>query len=59
MVIRKESSERFKITKGTLMRSVQLQQDFGILGNTTAASKVMEGTYVSPEGLGEIVVGML
>ena len=41
------------------MRSRQLQQDFGILGNTTAASKVMEGTYVSPEGLSESVVGML
>ena len=41
-------SNRFKLTKGTSMRSVQLQQYFGILGNTTVASDVLEGTYVAP-----------
>ena len=41
------------------MQSGQLQQDSGILGNRTAASKFLEGTYVSPEGSRERVVGML
>ena len=41
------------------MRSVQLQQDFGILGNTTETSTVLEGTIVSPEGSIQSLVGML
>ena len=41
------------------MRSLQLQQYFGILGNTTAPSKVLKGTYVAPEGSSKSVVGIL
>ena len=41
------------------MHSRQLQKDFGILCNTTVSSKVMEGTYVAPEGSSKSVVGML
>ena len=41
------------------MWSRKLQQDFGMLGNTTEAPKVLEGMYVSPEGSIESVVGML
>ena len=41
------------------MHSRQLQKDFGILCNTTVSSKVMEGTYVAPEGSSESVCGML
>ena len=41
------------------MRSGKLQKYFGPLGNTTAASKVLEGTYVSHEGSRESVVCML
>ena len=42
--LKKASAERFKLKKGTPMRYRQLKQDFGLLGNTTAASKVLEGT---------------
>ena len=52
-------SDRFKMTNGTHMRSGQLNQDFGVLGNTTAATKVLEVTYVAPEGSNESVVRML
>ena len=52
-------SDRFKMTNGTHMRSGQLNQDFGILGNTTSAYKVLKGTCVAPEGLSDSVVGML
>ena len=58
-VIKNSLSEIFKLTKGTTMRFRQLQQDFRILGNTAEASKVMEGTYVAPEGSSKSVVGML
>ena len=34
-------SERFKLTKVTPMRSIQIHQDFGVLGNKTASSKVL------------------
>ena len=52
-------SERLKLIKGTPMRSGQVQQDFGILGNTSAVSKMVEGTYVAPEGSSNSVFGML
>ena len=41
------------------MRYGQLQQDFGILGNTTAAYKVVEASYVAPEESSQSRVGML
>ena len=41
------------------MRYGQLYQDFGLLDNTIAASKMLEGTYVAPEGSRESVVDML
>ena len=42
--------DRLKLTKGTPMRSGQLHQDFRLLGNIAVASRVLKGTYVSPEG---------
>ena len=45
--------------KVTPMRSGELQQDLWLLGNTTAASKVLEGTYIAPEGSSESMVGMI
>ena len=39
--LQKALSDIFKLTKGTHTWSVNLHQDFGILGNTAAASKVM------------------
>ena len=41
------------------MWSVQLQKDFGLLGETTADSKVLEGTYIASEVSSESMVGML
>ena len=41
------------------MWSGQLKLDFWIFGNITAASEVLEGAYVSPEGLSKSVVDML
>ena len=52
-------SDKFKLTKGTTMCYGQLHQYFGLLGNTAAASKVLEGTYVSHEGSRDSVVCML
>ena len=52
-------SDKFKLTKGTTMCYGQLHQYFGLLGNTAAASKVLEGTYIAPEVSSKIVVGML
>ena len=57
--LQKALSEKFKLTKVTPTWSGQLQQDFGLLGNTTSAYKVLEGTYVYPKGLSESVVRML
>ena len=59
MVLKRSLSEIFKLKKVAPMWSGQLQQDSCILGNTTAAPKVLEGTYVAPEGSSESVVRML
>ena len=59
MGLQRTLSEIFKLKKGTPMRLVQIQQDFGLLGNTTAASKVLEGTYIAPGVSSESVVTML
>ena len=58
-VLKRALTDRFKLTKGTPMRSGQIHQEFGKLVNTTAASKVMEGMYVAPEGSRESMVRML
>ena len=49
----------YNLTKGTPMRYGKLQQDSGILSNTTVASKMMEGEYVATEGSSKSMVGML
>ena len=41
------------------MRYIQINQEFGLLRNTTAVSKVLEGTYIYLEGSSKSVVGML
>ena len=51
--------ETFKLTKGTLMLSRQIQKKFWLSGNTTADSKSLEGTYVAPKVLSERMVSML
>ena len=41
------------------MWSGKLQQDFGLLDNTTATSKVLKEKYIAPEGTSKSMIGML
>lgn len=54
-----ENEIRFNQTKTNILRTSPMKEELGLLGTDEVADKILDGSYVVPDGIDELVQEIL